>query len=102
MTPPADASSASAGPSWHLEPSGPLRGDVQVAGSKNAVPQHMVAARKGSPPSTIRNAPAVADVGLTADIPRSIGLAHTMDDDALPIAPRAEPPPSLPTAATRP
>src|SRR3546814_1605243 len=42
MTPPADASSASAGPSWHIEPSGPLRGDVQVAGSKNAVTKHMV------------------------------------------------------------
>src|SRR3546814_5075248 len=74
MTPPADASSASAGPSWHIEPSGPLRGDVQVAGSKNAVTKHMVAALMGSTPSTIRNAPAVGDVGITADILRSIGL----------------------------
>ena len=46
-------------PSWHIEPSGPLRGDVRVAGSKNAVTKHMVAALMASSPSTITNAPAV-------------------------------------------
>ncbi|HEY9556723.1 MAG TPA: UDP-N-acetylglucosamine 1-carboxyvinyltransferase [Acidimicrobiales bacterium] len=96
MTPPADASSASAGPSWHIEPSGPLRGDVQVAGSKNAVTKHMVAALMGSTPSTIRNAPAVGDVGITADILRSIGLGVDVADDVITIEPTAEPTPSVP------
>src|SRR3546814_15336636 len=96
MTPPADASSASAGPSWHIEPSGPLRGDVQVAGSKNAVTKHMVAALMGRTPSTIRNAPAVGDVGITADILRSIGLGVEVADDVITIEPTAEPTPSVP------
>ena len=34
---------------WHNEPSGPLRGDVEVRGSKNAVSKHMVAAMLGLP-----------------------------------------------------
>ena len=64
---------------WHIEPSGPLRGDVRVAGSKNAVTKHMVAALMGDSPSTITNAPAVGDVGITADILRSIGLEVVID-----------------------
>src|SRR5438552_3713800 len=40
---------------WLVEPSGPLRGDIEVRGSKNAVTKHMVAAMLGDGPSTIRN-----------------------------------------------
>ena len=36
---------------WHIEPNGPLVGDVQVSGSKNAVTKHMVAALLGDSPS---------------------------------------------------
>ncbi len=32
---------------WQVEPSGPLRGDITVRGSKNAVTKHMVAAMLG-------------------------------------------------------
>ena len=51
---------------WVVEPSGPLRGDISVRGSKNAVTKHMVAAMLGDAPSVIRNAPQVGDVDITA------------------------------------
>src|SRR3546814_13938422 len=56
----------------------------------------MVAALMGSTPSTIRNAPAVGDVGITADILRSIGLGVDVADDVITIEPTAEPTPSVP------
>jgi len=58
---------------WLVEPSGPLRGDIHVRGSKNAVTKHMVAAMLGDGPSTIRNAPEVGDVDITAAMLESIG-----------------------------
>jgi UDP-N-acetylglucosamine 1-carboxyvinyltransferase len=51
---------------WRIDPVGPLRGDVTVRGSKNAVTKHMVAGVRGRAPSTIENCPAVGDVDLTA------------------------------------
>ena len=51
---------------WIVEPSGPLRGDISVRGSKNAVTKHMVAAMLGDGASVIRNAPQVGDVDITA------------------------------------
>ena len=60
--------------SWHVEPSGPLNGDVRVAGSKNAITKHMVAAMLGRSPSRLENSPAVRDVGMTAEILRSLGV----------------------------
>jgi UDP-N-acetylglucosamine 1-carboxyvinyltransferase len=59
---------------WLIEPSGPLRGEMRVAGSKNAITKHMVAALLGDHPSTIRNAPDVGDVDITAGILRSLGV----------------------------
>ena len=59
---------------WAVEPSGPLRGEVRVAGSKNAITKHMVAAVMGSSPSTIHNVPDVGDVGITTDVLRSLGV----------------------------
>ncbi|WP_084956598.1 UDP-N-acetylglucosamine 1-carboxyvinyltransferase [Thermoactinospora rubra] len=59
---------------WLIEPSGPLRGDVVVRGSKNAVSKHMVAAMLGGGESTIHNAPEVGEVGITADMLRALGM----------------------------
>ena len=58
---------------WLIEPSGPLRGEVEVRGSKNAVTKHMVAAILGRGPSTITNVPDVGDVDITARILTAIG-----------------------------
>src|SRR5687767_15951413 len=82
---------AAEGPAWHIEPSGPLRGDVQVAGSKNAVTKHMVAALMADSPSTITNAPAVGDVGITADILRSIGLEVVIEGRSITVDTTPEP-----------
>jgi UDP-N-acetylglucosamine 1-carboxyvinyltransferase len=60
---------------WVIEPSGPLRGDVVVRGSKNAVTKHMVAALLADRASVIDNVPDVGDVTITADILRAVG-AH--------------------------
>src|ERR1700756_5372046 len=60
---------------WQVEPSGPLRGDIVVRGSKNAVTKHMVAAMLGDGPSTIRNAPEVGDVDITAAMLEAVGFA---------------------------
>ena len=90
------ASADAGGHAWHIEPSGPLRGDVRVAGSKNAVTKHMVAALMADSPSTITNAPAVGDVGITADILRSIGLEVVIDGGSITVVPTAEPTPTGP------
>ncbi|MEO6989108.1 MAG: UDP-N-acetylglucosamine 1-carboxyvinyltransferase [Aquihabitans sp.] len=67
---------------WSVAPSGPLRGDVFVRGSKNAVTKHMVAAVLGEGPSTIRRVPEVGDVKITADILRSLGVSVEHDEAA--------------------
>lgn len=59
---------------WLIEPSGPLRGDVEVRGSKNAVSKHMVAAMLGDSESSIQNAPEVGEVGLTAAMLEALGI----------------------------
>ena len=68
--------------SWSVNPSGPLRGDVFVRGSKNAVTKHMVAALLGEGPSVIRGVPEVGDVAITADILRSLGVGVEHDEAA--------------------
>ncbi|HEU5082735.1 MAG TPA: UDP-N-acetylglucosamine 1-carboxyvinyltransferase [Acidimicrobiales bacterium] len=75
---------------WTVEPSGPLRGEVRVAGSKNAITKHMVAAIMGRTPSTIRNVPAVGDVGITTDVLQSLGVGVELDGDAITIDAPAE------------
>ena len=67
---------------WSVAPSGPLRGDVFVRGSKNAVTKHMVAAVLGEGPSVIRRVPEVGDVAITSDILRSLGVAVDHDEAA--------------------
>ncbi len=81
---------------WRIEPAGPLRGEVQVAGSKNAVTKHMVAALMAGSPSTISNAPDVGDVGITAGILRSIGLGVDNEDDRITVTPTDDPIPRVP------
>ena len=65
---------------WTVTPSGPLKGDVFIRGSKNAVTKHMVAAILGEGASTIRQVPEVGDVAITADILRSLGVGVDHDE----------------------
>ncbi len=81
---------------WLIEPSGPLRGEVAVRGSKNAVTKHMVAAILGDGPSTVTNVPDVGDVGITASILRALGADVHVDGDSLTVAPPSEPASAVP------
>jgi UDP-N-acetylglucosamine 1-carboxyvinyltransferase len=81
---------------WLIEPAGPLRGEVEVRGSKNAVTKHMVAAILGSGPSTITNVPEVGDVDITAGILTSIGAAVERSGDSLTVIPPKEVTPTVP------
>src|SRR5207248_9616729 len=73
---------------WKIDPTGPLRGDVTVRGSKNAVTKHMVAALLADSPSTITNAPEVGDVDITAQMLRALGVVVRHEGDTI----RVEPP----------
>jgi UDP-N-acetylglucosamine 1-carboxyvinyltransferase len=81
---------------WLIEPAGPLRGEVQVRGSKNAVTKHMVAAILGSGPSTITNVPEVGDVDITAGILTAVGAGVERTGDSITITPPAEVNPIVP------
>ena len=81
---------------WFIQPNGPLVGDVQVYGSKNAVTKHMVAALLGDGPSTIANVPEVGDVEITARILRAIGAGVTQDDGKIEITPPEHAKPEVP------
>ncbi len=85
---------------WKVEPSGPLRGDISVRGSKNAVTKHMVAAMLGDGPSVIRNAPRVGDVDITAAMLESAGFHVSLEDGEITIAPGSEVKPRVPEAFT--
>jgi UDP-N-acetylglucosamine 1-carboxyvinyltransferase len=85
---------------WKIDPTGPLRGDVTVRGSKNAVTKHMVAAMLGSGPRTIGNAPRVGDVEITAQMLRAVGCAVERDGDTLHVEPTAGPQSGVPQTFT--
>src|SRR6201987_5232493 len=85
---------------WVVEPSGALRGDISVRGSKNAVTKHMVAAMLGDGPSVIRNAPDVGDVDITAAMLESAGFHVSRVDGEITIAPGGEVRPRVPDAFT--
>src|SRR5579864_2988605 len=87
---------------WQVEPSGPLRGDIQVRGSKNAVTKHMVAAMLGDGPSTIRNAPEVGDVDITAAMLEAIGYQVSRSGGDVTVAPNGPVPASTVPASTVP
>ncbi|WP_283133559.1 UDP-N-acetylglucosamine 1-carboxyvinyltransferase [Rhizohabitans arisaemae] len=85
---------------WQIEPSGRLRGDVEVRGSKNAVTKHMVAAMLGVDTSTIQNAPDVGDVGITAAMLRSLGFEVETGHGEITVAPGTHVEPRVPHAFT--
>ncbi|MDQ3145763.1 MAG: UDP-N-acetylglucosamine 1-carboxyvinyltransferase [Actinomycetota bacterium] len=85
MPVPADPASGTPGAtrpvSWAIEPVGPLRGDVTVRGSKNAVTKHLVAAVLGSTPSVVLNCPEIGDVDITAGMLRDLGCGVGLSED---------------------
>ncbi|MGH9094210.1 MAG: UDP-N-acetylglucosamine 1-carboxyvinyltransferase [Acidimicrobiales bacterium] len=81
---------------WLIEPNGPLRGEVQVRGSKNAVTKHMVAALLGSGPSTISNVPDVGDVEITSRILEAVGGKVERAGDSITVVPPTDVTPSVP------
>src|ERR1700750_3188540 len=85
---------------WQVEPSGPLRGDIGVRGSKNAVTKHMVAAMLGEGPSTIRNAPEVGDVDITAAMLEAVGFGVSRSGGEITIAPNGKLESRVPAAFT--
>jgi UDP-N-acetylglucosamine 1-carboxyvinyltransferase len=85
---------------WHISPNGPLVGEVQVSGSKNAVTKHMVAAMLGTRSSTITNAPEAGDVDITAGILESLGVGVEVDGDRITIEPVEAPGADVPLAFT--
>ena len=85
---------------WLVDPSGPLRGDITVRGSKNAVTKHMVAAMLGDGPSVIRNAPQVGDVDITAAMLESVGFHVGRADGEVTIEPGPDVQPKVPEAFT--
>jgi UDP-N-acetylglucosamine 1-carboxyvinyltransferase len=85
---------------WQVEPSGPLRGDIAVRGSKNAVTKHMVAAMLGSDTSKIRNAPEVGDVDITAAMLESVGFEVGRERDEITIGGGEAIQPRVPQAFT--
>src|ERR1700733_5508122 len=85
---------------WQVEPSGPLRGDISVRGSKNAVTKHMVAAMLGDEPSTIRNAPEVGDVDITAAMLEAIGYQVSRSGGDVTVAPNGTVQSRVPEAFT--
>ncbi len=90
-----EAASSAPG-SWLITPSGPLRGDVLVRGSKNAVTKHLVAAMMGGRPSTIRNAPQVGDVDITSQILESLGVGVERDGSVITVHPTPSPESTVP------
>lgn len=64
----------SAPTAWIVDPVGPLEGDVEVRGSKNAVTKHLVAAMLGNAPSTITNVPDIGDVAITNSMLTALGM----------------------------
>ncbi|NBF00070.1 UDP-N-acetylglucosamine 1-carboxyvinyltransferase [Nonomuraea sp. KC401] len=85
---------------WLIEPSGPLRGDVEVRGSKNGVSKHMVAAMLGSGESSIHNAPDVGEVEITAAMLRALGIDVEISRTEIRIAPGPQIEPRVPDAFT--
>jgi UDP-N-acetylglucosamine 1-carboxyvinyltransferase len=81
---------------WLIEPAGPLRGEVEVRGSKNAVTKHMVAAILGRGPSTITNVPDVGDVDITTRILTAVGAGVERSGDSLTVTPPTEVNPEVP------
>lgn len=74
---------------WAIDPVGPLRGEVHISGSKNAVTKLMVASLLADAPCTVRNAPRLGDIDITAGMLRSLGAEVTIDDATVTVEPSA-------------
>ncbi|MDQ4133377.1 MAG: UDP-N-acetylglucosamine 1-carboxyvinyltransferase [Actinomycetota bacterium] len=72
---------------WRIEPVGPLHGEVQISGSKNAVTKLMVASLLADAPSVIENAPRLGDVDITASMLRSLGAGVNVENGTVTIEP---------------
>jgi UDP-N-acetylglucosamine 1-carboxyvinyltransferase len=72
-------------PTWGIEPVGPLRGEVRISGSKNAVTKLMVASLLSDQPSTVLNAPDLGDIDITASMLRSLGVGVDVEGDRITI-----------------
>ncbi len=66
----------------------PLRGTINISGSKNATLPLMAAALLGDTPTTLRNVPDLRDVQTMADVLRSLGAVVTFEDHVMTIDPR--------------
>ncbi len=73
---------------WVVNSTGPLKGDVSVRGSKNAVTKHLVAAMLGDSPSTISNIPDIGDVSITARMLEALGCEVNIDEGRAIVDPR--------------
>jgi UDP-N-acetylglucosamine 1-carboxyvinyltransferase len=71
---------------WRIDPVGPLRGDVMVRGSKNAVTKHLVAALLTEEPCVVQNCPDIGDVEITSGMLQSLGCEVEVDDDMVTVA----------------
>ena len=64
----------------------PLRGDVKIAGAKNAVLKLMAAAALSDEPSILRNVPRISDVVILRQVMRDIGFnVGSVEDGTLTI-----------------
>ena len=69
---------------------GPLRGEVPVPGAKNSVLKLMAAALLADGEHRLHNVPAIADVGIMADLLGALGLTVHAEPGALRIANRGD------------
>ncbi len=73
---------------WVVNPVGPLRGDVAVRGSKNAVTKHLVASMLGTSPSVVSNCPEIGDVDITISMLEALGCEVERDRGVVTVDPR--------------
>jgi UDP-N-acetylglucosamine 1-carboxyvinyltransferase len=80
----------------------PLRGEVRIAGAKNAVLKMMAAAALTPDPVTLRNAPNISDVAILREVMTDIGFAvRRKNDDGLEIQAGEARWPFVPVVAAR-
>jgi UDP-N-acetylglucosamine 1-carboxyvinyltransferase len=74
---------------WHIDPVGPLHGDVMVRGSKNGVTKHMVAAMLSEEPCVVQNCPEIGEIEITKGMLESLGCTVEVDDDMVTVDARS-------------
>lgn len=61
----------------------PLKGEVRVAGAKNAATKELVACLLASEPVTLSNVPDIGDTQVTIEMLQGLGVTVTRDKDAV-------------------